>query len=1127
MAIDKASAELITFDEYPEGTPVTNQYQNRGIVFSGDPYPPVILLYTDGSGGALKVSDSPYCESMSASFVDPTDGVTPVEATNVSWEAFYIWYHAVPTTITYYDLYGGIIRQDEIGSWLPPPPPPPTRFHKFEYIRKYSAVVRIDNLRFQILPPPPSLVDPGPSDCESTAGQPINVTTGDVWISRTDYSVPGLAGGLSIKRTWNSLWNRSNPPFGAGMFGRGWTSDFEERLQVFNSTHIIYWRGSGNTWIFESPNGCTTCSYDVMSPPNEHASLQYDSATMQYTLSFANGTKKIFSNSGRLLAATDRNGNQTTVTYDSSDRVIRVSAPGGQWISFTYSNLQYVNLATSAQDAAGTVATFSYAGSNLTQVVYADASQINYAYDGANNIISVTDSEGKVLETHTYDANGRGLSSSRANSVESITFQYPSGTSTVMTNSAGNNTTYSYVKIWNKNYLTAVQGPGCSSCGGGNDLTFTLDGSGNRLSRTDANGNVISYTYDSADNRITRTDAAGTWTYTYNTFGEILTSRDPQGNITTYVYDAKGNLTSVTEPSPDGGATPGPRTQFLYDSKGQLTKVTDPLGSATSITYSPAGLISTIKNAQKKVTSFSYDGRGNRTSVTDALGQTTSFVYDAMNRLTGIIHPDNSTRQFAYDARGRRISSTDANDMITNYSYDDADRLISVIDAANNQTTYSYDNESNLIAIVDALNRTTSFTYDNLGRVVRTTFPSALFETYSYDNVGNLISKTDRNGQTIAYTYDQLNRMAQKSYAAYTATYSYDSLSRLTQVSDPTGTYQFVYDNLGRLKQTITSYSFLTGKSFTLSYGYDAASNRTSMTDPENGITTYAYNTLNRITSLTDPQRNGFSWTYDAIGRRTKLSRPNSVATSYTYDSLSRLLSVSHARQRNILDGANYTIDATGNRTSRTPLPSGAAINYAYDNLYQLVTATQNLTTVESYSYDGVGNRLISIGVSPYIYDSSNELTWRPDATYSYDNNGNLLSESNAGGTTSYIWDPENRLTSIALPGSGGTVSFQYDPFGRRIYKSSPLGTTIFVYDGLNIIEEVSANGTLMARYTQALGIDEPLAMLRGNTMSYYQADGLGSVTSLSDSKGSIVSTYRYDSFGNLMATTGSITNPF
>ena len=85
--------------------------------------------------------------------------------------------------------------------------------------------------------------------------------------------------------------------------------------------------------------------------------------------------------------------------------------------------------------------------------------------------------------------------------------------------------------------------------------------------------------------------------------------------------------------------------------------------------------------------------------------------------------------------------------------------------------------------------------------------------------------------------------------------------------------------------------------------------------------------------------------------------------TSYTYDSLSRLLSISHAKRKNILDGAIYTVDSAGNRTSRTPLPSGTATNYAYDDLYQLITATQDSSTVESYTYDEVGNRRSSIGV--------------------------------------------------------------------------------------------------------------------------------------------------------------------
>jgi RHS repeat-associated protein len=144
-----------------------------------------------------------------------------------------------------------------------------------------------------------------------------------------------------------------------------------------------------------------------------------------------------------------------------------------------------------------------------------------------------------------------------------------------------------------------------------------------------------------------------------------------------------------------------------------------------------------------------------------------------------------------------------------------------------------------------------------------------------------------------------------------------------------------------------------------------------------------------------------------------------------------------------------------------------------------------------------------------------------------YDNNGNTLTKVVGSNTTQYFWDYENRMSSVTLPGSGGTVSFKYDPFGRRIYKSSSSGTSVFAYDGDNLVEETNSSGTAVARYSQGLNIDEPLAMLRSSTTSFYQADGLGSVTSLSNSTGSLAQTYTFDSFGNQTASSGSLTNPF
>jgi RHS repeat-associated protein len=106
-------------------------------------------------------------------------------------------------------------------------------------------------------------------------------------------------------------------------------------------------------------------------------------------------------------------------------------------------------------------------------------------------------------------------------------------------------------------------------------------------------------------------------------------------------------------------------------------------------------------------------------------------------------------------------------------------------------------------------------------------------------------------------------------------------------------------------------------------------------------------------------------------------------------------------------------------------------------------------------------------------------------------------------------------------------VTFKYDPLGRRIYKSSSSSTSVFAYDGDNLIEETNSSGAAVARYEQTQNIDEPLAMLRSSTTSYYNADGLGSITSLANGAGALAQTYGYDSFGKQTSSSGSLTNPF
>jgi RHS repeat-associated protein len=697
-----------------------------------------------------------------------------------------------------------------------------------------------------------------------------------------------------------------------------------------------------------------------------------------------------------------------------------------------------------------------------------------------------------------------------------------------VTDSLGNQSSYTLAIVGAHWVASDSQGPGCDTCTIRGDVHNVSDITGNLLSTTDALGHTTTYTYDANNNvaSISRPldgSTTATTSYTYNSFGEVLTMTDALGNTTANTYDAHGNLLSVTSPAPNG-STPASVTQFAYDTKGELMQITDPLSRVTTLTYTPAGLIATITDAQGNVTTYGYDARGDRTTVTDALNHTTAFAYDIMGRLTGITYPDNSTVSFTYDSRGRRTSVTDQNGKTTTYTYDDADRLTAVTDPAHNTTQYAYDTENNLLSITDANGHVTSFQYNPRGWVTQTAFPSSFAETYAYDAIGNLTSKTDRKGQTIQYVYDALNRMTQKDYPDSTSVeYVYDLVGKIKQVTDPTGSYGFAYDNMGRLIGTTTQYSFLPNQTFTNSYTYDAASNRTGFTAPDGSANTYSYDSLNRLSGLSNSWAGGFGFSYDALSRRTQLTRPNGVNTNYTYDSLSRLLSVLHQAGNTTLDGASYTYDAAGNRISKTNYLNNVTEGYTYDPLYQLTQVTQGNSTTESYTYDVVGNRLSSLGMSPYSYNASNELTSTPSGSYTYDANGNTLSDPSG---KSYSWDFENRLTQAVAPGTG-TTTFKYDPFGRRIQKSGPLGTANYLYDGVNLLEEVDNSGSVLARYNQTRGLDEELSEFRSGATSYYEADGLGTITSLSNPAGALANTYSYDSYGRLSASTGTLTNPF
>ncbi len=262
------------------------------------------------------------------------------------------------------------------------------------------------------------------TSCQAHAGSPIGLATGNTYITEQDIRIPGLGAGLSLARTWNSVWPSGLASFETGAFGSLWRSTYEERIVIGTDNFMRYIRGDGTFWSFGSAGPLTEW---VVYGPAVAERLNTDTSTNPYfTLTSGNGEQRHFDKTtGNLIAIIDPNGNATTIAYDSSGRLSTITDPASRALTFTYGNSNFPNLATTVSSSVGVSYSYSYdTQGRLSQVTKPDQTTVSFTYDTQSRITTVTDSNGKVLESHTYDSSNRGLTSSRANSVEALTVTY-------------------------------------------------------------------------------------------------------------------------------------------------------------------------------------------------------------------------------------------------------------------------------------------------------------------------------------------------------------------------------------------------------------------------------------------------------------------------------------------------------------------------------------------------------------------------------------------------------------------------------------------------------------------------------------------------------------------------------
>jgi RHS repeat-associated protein len=182
--------------------------------------------------------------------------------------------------------------------------------------------------------------------------------------------------------------------------------------------------------------------------------------------------------------------------------------------------------------------------------------------------------------------------------------------------------------------------------------------------------------------------------------------------------------------------------------------------------------------------------------------------------------------------------------------------------------------------------------------------------------------------------------------------------------------------------------------------------------------------------------------------------------------------------------------------------------------------------TRTKYSYDLEGRRITAGGsfartglplpVGQTAYNANNQLSQWGTANLFYDANGNMTSS----GTDGYTWDARNRLVST-LSGS----SFQYDAFGHRQSKAIGATTTNFLYDGANVVQELS--GTTPTANLLSGGLDEYFQRTDSVGTRSFLSDALGSVLGLTDSTGTLQTQYSFEPFGNTSTAGPSSTSSF
>jgi RHS repeat-associated protein len=202
---------------------------------------------------------------------------------------------------------------------------------------------------------------------------------------------------------------------------------------------------------------------------------------------------------------------------------------------------------------------------------------------------------------------------------------------------------------------------------------------------------------------------------------------------------------------------------------------------------------------------------------------------------------------------------------------------------------------------------------------------------------------------------------------------------------------------------------------------------------------------------------------------------------------------------------------------------------YGYNATHWLSSYKKDGGAATIYPYDPNGNRT---GPGWGIADAQDRLPSSPPASeYSYQANGELLTKTVGGATTTYEIDLFDNLRTVQRPAPMAPITYGIDGLNRRVSKS--VGGVLqraWAHNGGRIVAEFDGAGTMTARFVYGTRPQVPDYMIEVVSGQVYRilTDHLGGVrlvVRLSD--GAIVQQLAYEPWGDVKIDTKPGFQPF